>query len=396
MPQRPGPQPPGCGAELEQVDDRPDLLARWCAVAQAQARLISGDPEAALGRVRAPGRRRRVRRRAGTGRCRQRPTSRSAGRARWPSCSPRAGTGPAVPGPAVEARVLLAVAADRQHRDSAALAAMTEAIDLAQPEGLRRPFLDAGPALAALIRRHRHVTSRHLDFTDPPAAHRRPGGRPASVHPAPEQLTEREMIVLRYLPTMLKAAEIATGPLRDGQHREIASAGDLPQARCHHPPGRGRPGPRPEPAVAPRSRGRPGSTIPWGHSSQCHGRRPARATPAGLAPFIRQPTVPSGDPLLFAGANGHLLGVDDRRRCSASERRVSPPTSSRASRSVLADPAPGWPSELRQQRSEVFRPRTDGRRLCRAGRGLLLHRQTWRYGGRAWPWQIGHTRRLHS
>jgi len=110
--------------------------------------------------------------------------------------------------PAVEARVLLAVAAHEQHRDIAALTAITDAIDLAQPQGLRRPFLDGGPTAATLIRRHRHVTSRHLDFTEHllPAT---PAVGRLSVLLAAEHLTERELIVLRYMPTMLKAAEIA-------------------------------------------------------------------------------------------------------------------------------------------------------------------------------------------
>ena len=125
-------------AELEQVADRPDLLARWCAVAQAQARLISGDPAGAIASVSrtlptTPGSPPRW-----NGSCWPRPTWRlgrppPAGR----HCSPRCWNRTCrILAPAVEARVLLAVAADRQHRDTAALAAMTEAIDLAQPEGL--------------------------------------------------------------------------------------------------------------------------------------------------------------------------------------------------------------------------------------------------------------------
>ena len=34
----------GLSGELAKIADRPDLLTRWCAVAQAQARLIAGDP----------------------------------------------------------------------------------------------------------------------------------------------------------------------------------------------------------------------------------------------------------------------------------------------------------------------------------------------------------------
>ena len=54
-------------------------------------------------------------------------------------------------GPVVQARILLALAADRKHRDTAALTQLTEAIDLAEPENMIRPFLDARPAIAGLI-----------------------------------------------------------------------------------------------------------------------------------------------------------------------------------------------------------------------------------------------------
>jgi LuxR family maltose regulon positive regulatory protein len=194
-------------AELDKVTARPDLLARWCAVAQAQARLVAGDPAGAIAAIRAP---------AGADpgypaaleRVAMAKAHLAMGRPQLLAELLAPLLEPDLPylAPAVEARVLLAVAAERQHRDSAALAAITEAIDLARPEGIRRPFLDAGPAAAALIGRHRHLVSGHLDFTEhllPATA----AGRPVPL--LPEQLTERELIVLRYLPTMLKAAEIA-------------------------------------------------------------------------------------------------------------------------------------------------------------------------------------------
>jgi LuxR family maltose regulon positive regulatory protein len=59
-----------------------------------------------------------------------------------------------------------------------------------------------------LITRHRRIGARHLNFT----SHLLPAHPAAESHsglPATEHLTERELIVLRYLPTMLKAAEIA-------------------------------------------------------------------------------------------------------------------------------------------------------------------------------------------
>jgi LuxR family maltose regulon positive regulatory protein len=180
-------------------------------VAQAQARLISGDPAGAVGRIRAP-----TGDAAGFPAAMERVLLAKAHLALGRPdlldelLAPLLEQGIPYLGPAVEARILFAVAAERQHRDSAALAAMTEAIDLAQPEKLVRPFVDAGPPAAALILRHRHVTSRHLDFTEHLLPTTAPMVENTSVLLLPERLTERELIVLRYLPTMLKAGEIAT------------------------------------------------------------------------------------------------------------------------------------------------------------------------------------------
>jgi len=199
----------GLSGERAKVADRPDLLARWCAVAQAQARLTAGDPDAAVGCIRAP--------RGddlGFAAAMERVVLAKAQLAlRRPELlteilAPLLTADVPYLLAAVEARVLLALAADRLRRDSAALAAITDAITLAEPEGIRRPFLDAGPAAAALVGRHRHVIATQLDFTAQllPIAEHIAG--PAGM-PTPEHLTERELIVLRYLPTMLKAAEIA-------------------------------------------------------------------------------------------------------------------------------------------------------------------------------------------
>ena len=122
---------------------------------------------------------------------------------------PLLSTAPRFRVPAVEARLLAAIAADRLHRDSAALAAMTEAIGLAQSVGMIRPFRTAGPQVAGLLERYRHVVARHPEFTEQLSAV--VSGRrsaPPDARPA-ERFTEREMDVLLYLPTMLTAAEIA-------------------------------------------------------------------------------------------------------------------------------------------------------------------------------------------
>ena len=197
-------------AELEKVADRPALLVRWCTVALAQARLASADAAGAIALIRVP-----TDDDAGFAAAQERVTLAKAQLSlRRPQLvegllAPLLGPEPAFRAPAVEARVLLAVAADRQHRDSAALAAITEAIDLAKPEGLLRPFRDAGPAVDVLIGRHRHLVSRHLDFTEQLVSGAAPAIGNHQVSAMTEKLTERELIVLRYLPTMLKASEIA-------------------------------------------------------------------------------------------------------------------------------------------------------------------------------------------
>jgi len=113
-------------------------------------------------------------------------------------------------GPAVEARILAAVAADRMHRDRAALTALTEAISLAHGVGMIRPFLTAGPEVAGLLGRHRRVVGRHFEFTGKLTAAIAGEGSPSRGSARLlEPLTGREMAVLVYLPTMLKSTEIA-------------------------------------------------------------------------------------------------------------------------------------------------------------------------------------------
>ena len=114
-------------------------------------------------------------------------------------------------GPAIEARILLAIAADRTHRDTAAVAAISQAIDLAQDVGITRPFLAAGPRISGLLARHRHLVARHLDFAQTLAPSVDDETTPeVTSQTLRESLTERELTVLSYLPTMLKSAEIAS------------------------------------------------------------------------------------------------------------------------------------------------------------------------------------------
>ncbi len=114
-------------------------------------------------------------------------------------------------GAAVEGRIVAAVAADRTHRETAALSAIADAIDLAQGVGMTGPFVAAGTQITALIARHRHVVATHLTFTSGLTTAAAGGSATAApANPSAEVLTERERAVLNYLPTMFKSGEIAS------------------------------------------------------------------------------------------------------------------------------------------------------------------------------------------
>ena len=190
--------------------DLPPMLSRWCAVAHADAQLADARPAAAMNQLDAtcetpdyPGALARVVRARAHLMLNQ-------PEAAFDLLEPAATPSSPYRGPGVEARILAAVAADRMHRDTAAMAAITEAVDLAQSVGIVRPFFAGGPRVTALLARHRHVVARHLDFTHELSPVSTDESGTVKTPPAPvDGLTERELAVLTYLPTMLKAAEIA-------------------------------------------------------------------------------------------------------------------------------------------------------------------------------------------
>jgi LuxR family maltose regulon positive regulatory protein len=113
--------------------------------------------------------------------------------------------------PVVMARLIQALIAERDHRDTAALTAVTAAIELAAPESIRRPFMSVGGRLIELLQRYQRLSSEQsvfvADLLDKLVPLREQPAVPALMV---EHLTERELIVLHYLPTMLKAGEIAS------------------------------------------------------------------------------------------------------------------------------------------------------------------------------------------
>ena len=110
----------------------------------------------------------------------------------------------------VEARILTALIADARGHGLQAVEGLAGAFTLAEREEIRRPFLAmGGDRLESLLGRQDLLAHRSVPFmADIPRAMMAsaPGPRP---YPT-ASLSEREAEVLRYLPTMLTAGEIAT------------------------------------------------------------------------------------------------------------------------------------------------------------------------------------------
>jgi len=198
-------------AGLARTPLAPNLLVRWSAVAGAEALLLAERPADAIERI-------------------GRPSSGNdlaAALERVVLAKIRLSSGQQhaaelliepllVPGypykePAVGAQLIRGLIAERNHRDTASLGALTTALELAQPEGIRRPFLAAGGQLAAPLLRYQNLGGRQNTFAAELVDVLAPARSAADAADVlVEHLTERELIVLRYLPTMLKAGEIAS------------------------------------------------------------------------------------------------------------------------------------------------------------------------------------------
>jgi LuxR family maltose regulon positive regulatory protein len=112
----------------------------------------------------------------------------------------------------IEAQILTAVARRELNDREGAGGAIEHALDLAGPNSYRRGFLDGGPAVRALlVEQVRRGTRNRALVADLIAAFER---RASSVEITKPQLldplSEREQAVLRYLPTMMSNAEIAS------------------------------------------------------------------------------------------------------------------------------------------------------------------------------------------
>jgi LuxR family maltose regulon positive regulatory protein len=117
-------------------------------------------------------------------------------------------SGRAAGGPTASHLLLYATAVDRVGNADAAHHALEQALALAEEEGLRRAFVDEGVPVRALLEAHLRRGTAHAAFINDLLDH------VASHRPAPDaelraQLTDRELVVLGYLPTEMTAGDIA-------------------------------------------------------------------------------------------------------------------------------------------------------------------------------------------
>ena len=189
----------------------PPLLERWLRVTEAEVDLAAGEPSAALGRL-------PLDRLEDEGRLLVSERLLRA-RALLDLADPHgadqvlAPLGDAELGPraSVELGVLTAVAADRLREDRRAGEALRRALVAAEPEGVRRPFVAWGqeplPRLLARAKGLHPSTRQFVEEleTGGSAATAASGSVAAQTIP----LTDREMSVLQYLPSMMTYPEIA-------------------------------------------------------------------------------------------------------------------------------------------------------------------------------------------
>jgi LuxR family maltose regulon positive regulatory protein len=109
--------------------------------------------------------------------------------------------------------VLRALALRATGDENAALAEIEAALSQAEPEGIRRPFVSAGPGVRELLAEHLRKAVSHRWFASELLRRLEGGnGNGAGVLPAEllEPLSAREGEVLRFLPTMMSNADIAS------------------------------------------------------------------------------------------------------------------------------------------------------------------------------------------
>jgi len=112
-------------------------------------------------------------------------------------------------GVAVEAWVATSLVEDVLRQSNRSIDALARAVALAEPQNIRRPFIAAGShPMAALLERHQWLAPEQSAFVAGLLTKLSVDGTPAG-GPETIDLTDRELDVLRYLPSMLKNRDIA-------------------------------------------------------------------------------------------------------------------------------------------------------------------------------------------
>lgn len=111
-----------------------------------------------------------------------------------------------------EAWTIDAIARDAIHDDPGALRAMERALDLAEPRGYSNAILRYGSPIRSLLRRRIAGGTSHRAFAGDllSVLEHEPQSKRANGDILLEPLSERELAVLRFLPTMMSNAEIAS------------------------------------------------------------------------------------------------------------------------------------------------------------------------------------------
>jgi LuxR family transcriptional regulator, maltose regulon positive regulatory protein len=119
------------------------------------------------------------------------------------------GAGPMLQSTRVESWVVAALAHDALGDESAALAAIEQALVAAEAGGMKHQFLMHGASIGPLLERHRRAGTSHRALLDDLLNALAQHGEARPLATLPESLSEREAAVLSFLPTMMSNQEIA-------------------------------------------------------------------------------------------------------------------------------------------------------------------------------------------
>jgi LuxR family transcriptional regulator, maltose regulon positive regulatory protein len=187
----------------------PDAISRWLTLVEAELCLAEGHPDAVSERARSMAH----------------PTGAASDRVRVVTARVElaqghlaeadlilAGVRETSTNPVVcaEAWLVTALSADRRRNDHQALSAMDQALAIAEPENIRRPFLAFGDRVEAMLRHRQRLTPDPGAFVTGLLAEFDTSEPAVTAHAVPsDPLTDREHMVLRHMATLQTNDDIA-------------------------------------------------------------------------------------------------------------------------------------------------------------------------------------------